>query len=273
MIDRTPHEADRLAFFLLKRVNRAIRDYGMIRDGDRIAVAVSGGKDSLSLLQLLDARRRSAPERYDLVAIHIRGNAQGPSAPHRPLEEWLAQTGIPFVCEDMALPPEEPLPMNCQRCAWNRRRQLFQTAHRLGCNVVALGHHADDLAQTVLINLLQQGRTDGMVPHAEYFDGLIRLIRPLIYVPEKELRRLARLRGFPPPPPSCPRSQSSKREEAAELLRQAQQAFPQAALHLCRLSLRHYPKGIPYRRPRAKGGEENGSEEKPRPGGDDHPPG
>jgi len=247
--DSRKDRVDRLAFFLTRKVNRAIRDYAMIRDGDRVAVAVSGGKDSLSLLYLLDARRRRARERYELVAIHIRGDARGPRPAHPPLEAWLARSGILYVCVDMDLPAEEPLPMTCQRCAWNRRRQLFQTAYRLGCNVVALGHHMDDMAQTVLINLLQQGRTDGMVPHAEYFGGKLRLIRPLIYLPEKELRRFARESGFPPPPPPCPRSQHNAREDATRLLRLAREKFPQATLHLCRLGLREYPLGEPYRRP------------------------
>ncbi len=230
--------AERLAFFLLKPVNQAIRDYAMIQDKDRVAVAVSGGKDSLSLLRLLDVRRRRARERYDLVAIHIRGDARGPCPPHIPLETWLAGSGIPFVIEDFDLPPNEPLPMNCQRCTWNRRKQLFLTADRLGCNVVALGHHADDLAETVLLNLLKHGRIDGMHPCASYFDGRLRLIRPLIYVPEKELRRFAREGGFPPPPPTCPRGQHSEREKTASLLGLASLTFPHARLHLCRLALR-----------------------------------
>ncbi len=229
--------ARRLAFFLLKSVNRAIRDYGMIRDGDRIAVAVSGGKDSLSLLYLLDARRHSAPERYELVAIHIRGDACGPCPPHAPLEAWLAGSGIPFVAEDFDLPANEPLPMNCQRCTWNRRKQLFLTANRLGCNVVAFGHQADDLAETTLLNLLRHGRIDGMVPCADYFEGRLRLIRPLIYVSEKELLRLARELKFPPPPPTCLRSQNTLREKAAALLRLADSDFPHARLHLCRMAL------------------------------------
>jgi tRNA 2-thiocytidine biosynthesis protein TtcA len=228
------------AFFLLKSVNRAIRDYGMIRDGDRIAVAVSGGKDSLSLLYLLNVRRHYVLDRYELVAIHIRGDARGPRPPYPPLEEWLARSGIPFVAEDFELPAHEPLPMNCQRCTWNRRKQLFLTADRLGCNVVALGHHADDLAETALLNLLRHGRVDGMSPCADYFEGQIRLIRPLIYVPEKELCRLAHVLEFPPSPPTCPRSQNTLREKVAVLLHLADADFPHARLHLSRMALREH---------------------------------
>ncbi|GAB4567640.1 MAG: tRNA 2-thiocytidine(32) synthetase TtcA [Anaerolineae bacterium] len=239
--------ASRIAAFLLKRVNRAIRDFAMIRDGDRIAVAVSGGKDSLGLLHLLSQRRRSAPEKYELIGIHIRGDGRGPTEPYEPLETWLRQLDIPVVCEDWDLPPDEPLPMNCFRCSWNRRRQLFLTAHRLGCNVVALGHHADDIIETFLLNLFQNGRLDTMAPHSVYFDGVLRLIRPLIYAPEKEMRRLAAAMGFPPPPPSCPQSDSTAREDAHQLLQMAQARFPQTYANLLRLALSPYPRGEPVR--------------------------
>lgn len=138
-------DPDRLAYWLLKDVNRAIRDFTMIADGGRVAVAVSGGKDSLSLLRLLDYRRRSAAERYTLAAVHVVGDARGPAIEaHRPLLEWLEASGVKHLVVPLYLPAEEPLPLGCQRCTWNRRRTLFEAAQRLGCNVVAFGHHADD---------------------------------------------------------------------------------------------------------------------------------
>ena len=155
----------RLAYWLLKNVNRAIRDYAMLADGDRVAVAVSGGKDSLSLLRLLDVRRQTAPERYDLAAIHVIGDARGPEIlAHRPLLDWLSASGFEHEIVSLQLPDGETLPLNCQRCTWNRRRTLFEAAQRLGCNVVAFGHHADDLAQTTLMNLLASGKVETMAP-------------------------------------------------------------------------------------------------------------
>jgi tRNA 2-thiocytidine biosynthesis protein TtcA len=232
-------DARRLGYWLLKDINRAIREYGMIADGDRVAVAVSGGKDSLSLLRLLDLRRESAGARYKLAAIHVMGDARGAETPpHPPLLAWLAASGYEVAIERPALAEGEALPLGCQRCTWNRRRALFQAARRLGCNVVAFGHHADDLAQTTLLNLLFHGRAETMAPRREYFGGLLRLVRPLCFSAEKDVRRFARASEFPPPPPACPRSEHSQRELARGLLRLAETGSRAARTNLLRAGLR-----------------------------------
>jgi tRNA 2-thiocytidine biosynthesis protein TtcA len=224
---------------MLKKINRAIHQYDMIRAGDRIAVAVSGGKDSLGLLTLLRLRQRRARERYGLVAVHVSGDARGPDCPsHPPLSTWLQEQGYEFVIEPMDLPPGEPLPMSCHRCTWNRRKTLFQVAERLNCNVVAFAHHADDLAQTVLLNLFYGGRVETMFPSTDYFDGRFRLIRPLAFVPEKNLRRLARACDFPPPPPDCPRSKSSRRARMAQILSLFSQDRQHVRANVIRAALR-----------------------------------
>jgi tRNA(Ile)-lysidine synthase TilS/MesJ len=154
------------------------------------------------------------------------GDTRGPETPaHHPLLDWLAASGYQVAVVPLLLPEAEALPLNCQRCTWNRRRTLFEAAERLGCHVVALGHHADDLAQTTLLNLLVGGRAETMAPRREYFGGRLRLVRPLCYVAESELHRFARACDFPPPPEVCPRSDHSRRRLAAGLMRQARQGL------------------------------------------------
>jgi tRNA 2-thiocytidine biosynthesis protein TtcA len=217
-------DANRQAFFLLKKVNKAIRDYKMIADGDRIAVAVSGGNDSLSLLQLLKLRQNFIKERYELAAIHIIGDTRGPNdfQAHPPLVKWLAESGIEYAIEPMEIPENEPLPLPCHRCTWNRRKKLFLTAQRLGCCKVAFGHHADDIVETALLNLFYQGRMETMEPCASYFGGIFFLIRPLIYIYKRELTRFAQASNFPPPPPACPRQDTSRRKLMGDILRLAE---------------------------------------------------
>jgi tRNA(Ile)-lysidine synthase TilS/MesJ len=136
----------------------------------------------------------------------------------------LEASGCAYSIEPMQLAADEALPMGCQRCAWNRRRVLFNAAQRLGCQVVAFGHHADDLAQTTLLNLLFHGKVETMAPRRDFFDGSLRVVRPLCYLAEKDLRRFARANQFPLPPPACPVSHRSRRELTRELLAQVGRA-------------------------------------------------
>jgi tRNA 2-thiocytidine biosynthesis protein TtcA len=230
----------RLAYWLFKDINKAIRDFEMIQNGDRIGVALSGGKDSLSLLRLLDWRRKSVPQKYELMAVHIVGDARGPGCPsHPPLLTWLEESGYQFAVKPVSLPEDESLPMNCKRCTHNRRRTLFYVFQEMGCNVVAFGHHADDLAQTTLLNLLFGGRVETMSPRRDYFDGQLRLIRPLCYTREKAIHRFARANNdFPPPPPECPISDDTRRLRAEELIRQAEGWAKNARVNLLRAGLR-----------------------------------
>ena len=212
--------AERLGYSLLKKVNKAVREYDLIEDGDRIVVAVSGGSDSLSLLQLLQIRQRSVPEKVALIAVHVYDDVGADERLRIDLEAWFQDSGVEYAFEPLEVPADEPRPLSCFRCAWHRRKALFLTADRLNCNKVAFGHHADDVAETALLNLFYSGRLQSMDPRVEFFDGKITVIRPLVYAPKKELTRFAQASSFPPPPPRCPNSLTSRRVRMQAILQE-----------------------------------------------------
>jgi len=227
--------SDRLGYWLIKRINKANRDFDLIADGDRIAVAVSGGKDSLTLLELLHGRRRSVPAKYGLVPVHIVSDWRCTDFDHRAwLEQHFQSLGLEYAFREITIMGDAEAEPGCFWCAWNRRKALFQTAHELGCNKVAFGHHADDIAQTTLLNLFYQGRLETMEPKVEFFDGVITVIRPLAYVPEKEIVRFAQVAGFPLETATCPHAATSRRTRMAQILRQIEADCPRARVNLFR---------------------------------------
>lgn len=219
MLERTDWIDDRAAHFLWKKAAKAIRQFEMISDGDRVGVALSGGKDSFSLLAILLYGRRFFSGDFTVVALHVVGDARGAELPPHPeLPAWLQERGIQHDVFPTYIAPDEELPCGCQRCTWNRRRTLFEMARNAGCNRLAFGHHLDDLAQTALLNLAYHGKNETMAPTRDYFDGEVTLIRPLCYTRESEIRRFSNLHGFPPPPSQCPRGEHSHRRRMKELL-------------------------------------------------------
>jgi tRNA 2-thiocytidine biosynthesis protein TtcA len=234
-----PDQIEKQAYWLQKDINKAVYEFDMIEDGDRIAVAVSGGKDSLSLLKLLDYRRKSAQEKYELAVVHVIGDSRGPGCPtHPPLIEWIKESGYQHTISELYVPKGESLPLDCSRCTWNRKKTIFEAAKQMDCNVVALGHHADDFAETTLLNLLFHGKVETMAPVNDYFSSTFRLIRPLCYLEESQIARFAHLNDFPEPPPICPKSSTSRRQMVKEMLAEAQKQHPEARTNLLRAGLR-----------------------------------
>jgi tRNA 2-thiocytidine biosynthesis protein TtcA len=212
------NDPERIASFLIKPVARACKEFDLLTEGDRVAVAVSGGKDSRALLDLLLCYQRRVPYNYELVALHVVGTPASSPSQSLELESWFQRRDVAYHFVPLELPPEEPLPLDCFRCSWNRRKALFTAAVGQGCDKLALGHHADDAAVTVLLSLMFTGRLETMAPCVEFFDGAVTIIRPLIYVPEKELVGYGHAAGFPDPPRVCSQGLASRRAQVKAVL-------------------------------------------------------
>jgi tRNA 2-thiocytidine biosynthesis protein TtcA len=220
-------------FYISRKVGKAIGDYGLITDGDKIAVAVSGGKDSLTMLRVLNDRKRFVPVKYELIAVHI--DMGYPCQHPKILAEYFQQQNINYHIEKIdILKGKSRKEISCFWCAWNRRKALFQTAERFGCAKVALGHHFDDIVETMLLNLFFQGEISAMAPKQPLFDGKITIIRPLAYVEERQIVRFAKGAGFPQHKCACPNSLTSKRQMVTEMLRELEKSCPDVKKNIFR---------------------------------------
>lgn len=222
-----------LEFYISKRVGRAMMDYAMLSDGDRIAVAVSGGKDSLTLLKLLADRKHFTPIKYDLLAVHV--DLGYPKSNSRALIRHFKQIGVKYHIEKVDLfKGKKNQEISCFWCSWNRRKALFQAADRFGCNKVALGHHKDDIIETVLLNLFFHGEISAMSPKQELFKGEVVLIRPLAYVEESMIRRFAKEQGFPIQSCKCANQDTSQRTRISEIIRNLKKICPDVKTNIFR---------------------------------------
>ncbi|MCP3979277.1 MAG: tRNA 2-thiocytidine(32) synthetase TtcA [bacterium] len=217
---------------LSRRMLATVGAYGLIEDGDRILVAVSGGKDSYTLLDLLAAARRKAPVRFELVAWHL---DQGqPGYDGAPLRAWLEGLDLPHevVREDtysavIAQAEGEARPTYCRVCSRLRRGILYTAAERVACNKIALGHHRDDSLETLLLNLFYSGRLQAMPADYVTNDGRFRVIRPLIECSESDIARHATEVGYPILPCNLCGSQADlKRVEIKKLLATLERTIP-----------------------------------------------
>jgi len=232
MIESRPKDKDsdkesKLKYFLSKKVGKAIADYKMLQDGDKIVVAVSGGKDSMTLLKMLKFRQTFVPIKFELMAVHI--DLGYPCQHPKLLAKFFEKEGIRYHIEKVdILQGKTRADINCFWCSWNRRKALFQVAGKFGFNKVALGHHFDDIIETILLNLFYQGQISAMNPYQELFKGKITIIRPLAYIEESEIAKFAKANNdFPHEKCSCPNSITSKRTAIEKIIKELEKGCPQ----------------------------------------------
>lgn len=213
---------------LRRDLGKAISDYDMIANGDRILVAVSGGKDSLTLLWLLNDRLSRIPIGYQLFPVYIDPGFSGGFADS--LCEFVNHMGFDLrvVHTDCGIQAHSPSNREnpCFLCARLRRKRLFEIAGELDCGKIALGHHKDDIVETFFINVCYAGNISTMRPVQPFFNGEISIIRPLAYVAEDRIRRVAEDRAFPEFFNPCPTAAVSRRKQIKDVLNQLYASNP-----------------------------------------------
>lgn len=205
---------------LLSRIRKAVTDYDMIQDGDRIAVGVSGGKDSLTLLYCLKELQRFLPQKFDLIAISLAMGNEGFDRDR--LVGFFQQLGVEYHVEDTDIAKivfdirQEKNP--CSLCSNLKRGAFYKTAKRLGCNKAAFGHHRDDVIETLLLSLFYEGRINTFSPVTYLDRSEITLIRPMIYLEERMIRAFVKKEGITPVPSGCRVDGVTKRQEIKDLI-------------------------------------------------------
>ena len=234
----------RLRARLTKRFHKACADYGLIADGDHILIGLSGGKDSLALVELLGKRAQIYVPRFKVTAVHVRVKERDYHSDLSYLEDFCARMRVPFIVKDteiggarfasglenaasgysLEVKGKEKDP--CFLCSWYRRKVLFDVAQELGCNKIALGHHKDDLIETLLMNLIFQGSVATIPPLLQMEKMPIQMIRPLCLIEEKDIQYYAELSGYEKQVKLCPLEKVSSRADVKELIKHLEALNP-----------------------------------------------
>jgi tRNA 2-thiocytidine biosynthesis protein TtcA len=229
-LDKPRREANKLAKRLRRNAGEAIVDFNMIGEGDRVMVCLSGGKDSFGMLDILLYLREHAPVNFELIAVNL--DQKQPGFPAEVLPRYLAELGVPFHIENQdtysivkRVVPEGKT--TCALCSRLRRGILYRVADELGATKIALGHHRDDILETLFLNMFFGGKLKAMPPKLATDDGRHIVIRPLAYCQEKDLAAWAEERCFPIIPCDlCGSQEQLQRKQVKLMLRDWEKRFP-----------------------------------------------
>lgn len=231
MAQRT--EEQLLMHRLRHKFHKTAAEYDLIEEGDRILIAVSGGKDSLALLELMAARVRVLKPRFTIVAAHVVMTNIPYQSDVQYLTEFAQSLGVEMhIVEASFDATGDTRKSPCFLCSWNRRKTLFETAKALGCNKIALGHHQDDVLVTLLMNMTFQGAFSTMPPALKMNKFDMTIIRPLCRIEEKDITRLAELHEYRKQKKYCPHEHTSNRSRMSEVLHTLDQLNPEARYNL-----------------------------------------
>ena len=216
-----------------RRFNKGVVQYGLIEEGDRILIGLSGGKDSLALVELLGKRARIYNPRFSVIAVHVVMTNIPYQSDVEYLREYVESWGVPFLLYETEFDAATDTRKSpCFLCSWNRRKALFTVAKEQGCNKIALGHHMDDILETLLMNITYQGAFSTMPPRLVMKKFDMTIIRPMCLVHEADLMELAQARGYRKQVKNCPYESQSGRSTMKGILKQLEDMNPEARYSL-----------------------------------------
>ena len=224
---------DKLMHRIRQRFNKGVVKYRLIDDNDKILVGLSGGKDSLALLELLAKRARILKPKFSVIAAHVSMTNIPYQSDLEYLQTYAEGLRVPFIHYETSFDPSTDTRKSpCFLCSWNRRKALFTVAKEQGCNKIALGHHMDDILETLLMNITFQGAFSTMPPKLMMNKFDMTIIRPMCLVHESDLEELAEIREFRKQIKNCPYETQSNRTDMKEVLRQLETLNPEARYSL-----------------------------------------
>ena len=246
MKEKSPEEVhiEHLRAKITRKFHKACADYGLIEDGDHILVGLSGGKDSLALVELLGRRAKIYKPRFTVTALHVRVKERNYVSDVSYLESFCRAAGVPLLIRDVEIgerPNSQFSILNsqfsilnsqfktpCFLCAWYRRKTLFNVAQEIGCNKIAFGHHRDDILRTLLMNLIYEGAFATMPPKLQLNKMPLQIIRPLSLIDEDWLSEYAALMNYRKQLKLCPFEHVSARDKVKHLLEDIKALNPEA---------------------------------------------
>lgn len=216
-----------------KRFGKGVIQYGLIEDGDKILVGLSGGKDSLALVELLGKRARIFKPRFSVIAVHVVMKNIPYQSDLEYLKSHAAAYDVPLIVFETSFDhTTDTRKSPCFLCSWNRRKALFTVAKENGCNKIALGHHMDDILETLLMNMTYQGAFSTMPPKLVMRKFDMTIIRPMCLIHESDLLELAEIRNYKKQVKNCPYESGSSRSDMKGVLKQLESMNPEARYSL-----------------------------------------
>jgi tRNA 2-thiocytidine biosynthesis protein TtcA len=228
-------QSEKLFKKICRKMGTTMRDHSLISEGDQVLVGLSGGKDSMILLEALAERKNAVPFEFNLIAAHVEAEGIGYRIDRNRLTSFCEDLGVPLLYRFIEPGIQKDTSKStCFICSWHRRKALFDLTKELNCNKLALGHHRNDAIETLLMNMIYHGSISSLPYSLRMFDGRIHLIRPMMDLDERMLEEYAGLNNLVQVEKSCPHEDRTRREDIATLLRQVEKLHGKGPINIFR---------------------------------------